>query len=61
MHATLFDDNCTKLLEAAFGVSGERVAKVKELQAKMKRLGMSGLQDIAYNDITKAEAKMAMN
>jgi hypothetical protein len=61
LHATLFDGNWTKVLEAAFGVSGERVQKVKELQAKMEKLGMSGLQDIAYNDITKAEAKMAMN
>lgn len=59
LHATLFDDNWTKLLEAAFGVSGERVAKVKALQEKMEKLCMSGLQDIAYADVTKAEAERA--
>lgn len=59
LHATLFDDNWTKLLEAAFGVSGERVAKVKELQTKMEKLGKSKLWDIAFNDVTKDEANRA--
>lgn len=61
LHTTLFDNNWTKVLEAAFGVSGERVQKVKELQAKMDSLGKSGLLDISYNDVTKAEAERAMN
>lgn len=59
LHTTLFDGNWTRLLEAAFGVSGERVAKVKDLKAKLDKLNMSGLQDIAYADVTKAEADRA--
>lgn len=59
LHATLFDSNWTKVLEAAFGVSGGRVTKVKELKAKMDKLGKTGLQDVAYNDVTKAEADRA--
>lgn len=59
LHATLFDDNWTKVLEAAFGVSVERIAKVKELKAKMDRLNISGLRDIAYADVSKAEADRA--
>lgn len=59
LHATLFDDNWTKLLEAAFGVSGERVQKVKELQSKMEGLCKSKLWDIAYNNITKNEVDRA--
>jgi len=59
LHATLFDDNWTKVLEAGLWVSGERVAKVKELQTKMEKLCMSGLQDIAYAEVTKAEADRA--
>ena len=59
LHATIFDDNWTKVLEAAFGVSGDRVSKVKELKSKMDKLGKSGLQEIAYNDVTKAEADRA--
>ncbi|MBN1519503.1 MAG: hypothetical protein JW923_05365 [Spirochaetales bacterium] len=59
LHSTLFDDNWTKLLEAAFGVSGERIQKVKELQSKMEGLGKSKLWDIAYHDVTKAEADRA--
>jgi len=35
------------------------VAKVKELQTKMEKLCMSGLQDIAYAEVTKAEADRA--
>lgn len=59
LHSVLFDANWTKMLEAAFGVSGERVQKVKDLKAKMDKLGMSRLQDVAYNDVTKAEADRA--
>lgn len=59
LHATLFDYNWTKVLEAAFGVSVERIAKVKELKAKMDRLNISGLRDIAYADVSKAEADRA--
>lgn len=61
LHTTLFDNNWTKVLEAAFGVSGERVQKVKNLQDKMGNLDKSGLWDISYNDVTKAEAERAMN
>lgn len=61
LHTTLFDNNWTKVLEAAFGVSGERVQKVKSLQEKMGNLGKSGLWDISYNDVTKAEVERAMN
>jgi len=61
LHTTLFDSNWTKVIEAAFGVSGERVQKVKELQKKMECLGISDLQDLVYNDITKDEEKRAMN
>jgi len=61
LHTTLFDGNWTKVLEAAFGVSGERVQKVKDLQDKMGNLGKSGLWDISYNDVTKAETERAMN
>jgi len=61
LHTTLFDNNWTKVLEAAFGVSGERAKKVKSLQDKIGKLGKSGLWDISYNDITKAEAERAMN
>lgn len=61
LNTTLFDNNWTKVLEAAFGVSGERVQKVKSLQEKMGNLGKSGLWDISYNDVTKAEAERAMN
>ena len=59
LHATLFDGNWTKLLEAAFGVSGGRVQKVKELKTKMEKLANSGLQDILYGDVNKAEANRA--
>lgn len=61
LHTMLFDNNWAKVLEAAFGVSGERVQKVKNLQEKMGNLGKSGLWDISYNDVTKAEAERAMN
>lgn len=57
--ATLFDDNWNKVLEAAFGVSGELVQKVKDLKTKMDKLGMSGLRDIAYADVSRAEADRA--
>lgn len=61
LHTTLFDSNWTQVLEAAFGVSSERVQKVKSLQDKMGDLGQSGLWDISCHDVTKAEAKRAMN
>lgn len=60
LHATLFDSNWTRVLEAAFGVSGDRVQKVKDLQSKLEGIGKSGLWDIAFNDVTKAEADRAM-
>jgi hypothetical protein len=60
LHATLFDGNWNRLLEAAFGVGAERVQKVKGLQAKMAEAGYSGLRDILYGDVTKADADPAM-
>lgn len=60
LHVTLFDSNWTRVLEAAFGVSGERVKKVKDLQSKLEGIGKTGLWDIAFNDVTKAEADRAM-
>ncbi|MEI6387925.1 MAG: hypothetical protein WCQ50_14945 [Spirochaetota bacterium] len=57
--ATLFDDNWTMLLEAAFGISGERAQKVKGLQKKVHASGMSGLRDIMYSDVQKSDVKQA--
>jgi len=57
---TQFDGNWTTLLEAAFGISGERAQKVKSLQAKMGIVGMAGLNDIIYSDVMKCDVEQAM-
>ncbi len=59
LHAILFDENWTKVMEAAFGVSNGRVQKVKELKSKMAHLAKSGLRDFMYGNVTKAEADRA--
>ena len=59
LHNILFDDDWKKILEAALVVSDERVQKVKELQSKMERLGKSKFWDIAFSDVSRAEAKRA--
>lgn len=56
---TQFDGNWTTLLEAAFGISGERAQKVKSLQAKMGIVGMEGLKDIIYSDVMKSDVDQA--
>jgi hypothetical protein len=59
LQATLFDQDWTKLLEAAFGVSGARVKKVKSLQERMTQAGFENLNEIAYNDVTVSDADHA--
>ena len=56
---TQFDGNWTTLLEAAFGISGERAQKVKNLQVKMGTVGMVGLKDIIYCDVMKSDVEQA--
>lgn len=55
---TQFDGNWTTLLEAAFGISGERAQKVKSLRTKMG-IGMEGLKDIIYSDVMKSDVEQA--
>jgi hypothetical protein len=59
LHATIFNDSWPKLLEAALGISQERVKKTKELQAKMKSAGYKGLSDIAFNDVMESDVEQA--
>ena len=59
LHASLFDDSWTTLLEAAFGLSKERVQQVKDLKAKMGRAGMAGVRDIIYQDVSRADLEQA--
>jgi hypothetical protein len=56
---TQFDGDWATLLEAAFGVSGERAQKVKTLQGKMGMVGMGGLRDIIYSDVTSSDVERA--
>ena len=46
-------------LEAAFGLSGERAQKVKNLQAKLAKAGMKGLADLIYSDVTRSDLEQA--
>ena len=57
---TQFDGNWTTLLEAAFGVSGERAQRVKALQVKMEIVGIKGLQDIINSDVLRSDVEQAM-
>lgn len=59
LHATSFNNSWPKLLEAAFGISQERVKKAKELQSKMKSTDFKNLSDIAFNDITESDVQQA--
>jgi hypothetical protein len=54
-----FDGSWTTLLEAAFGISGERAQKVRSLQDRMGRAGMEGLRDIIYSDVMKFDVEQA--
>jgi hypothetical protein len=59
LKATLFDEKWTKLLEAAMRVSTIRTAKVKDLQKRMSQADHEGLSDIAFNDVSEAQANRA--
>jgi hypothetical protein len=59
LKATRYEEKWPKLFEAAMKVSKERVAKIKDLQTRMTKAGYEGLGDIAYNDVTIADADKA--
>jgi len=47
-------------LEAAFGISGERVQKVEEPSSeKWGMVGMERLKDIIYGDVMKSDVEQA--
>lgn len=60
LKTTHYDDKWIKVLEAAMKVSKERVTKVKELQARMAKAGFDGLENIVYNDVTRADVDKAI-
>jgi len=59
LHTALFDDNWTTLLEAAFGISTERVQQIKDLKVKLDQAGRAGVQDIIYHDVSRSDLEQA--